>query len=273
MTAPAPTTATGTVAATDTAASPGAASASASVPKALYVYGIAPAGMRAPRSPGVDGAPVRLLTESGLCAAVSAAPPRIRPRRRDLLAHQAVLDELAAQGPVLPMRFAVLSPRTDTLLSQLRSDAVHLTEQLEGVRGCVELNVKGAVVPGHFADLVRRDDQLRNLALRTRRRPDYEANVRLGEAIALGVRREARRAAREVVDRLAPLAVRTVQGATDDEQVLSASFLLRADDEQRFREAVAARARACGDRLALSVTGPLPCYSFVDPRPSTPAGR
>lgn len=267
MTAPATTDST----AADTAVSP---DAPAPAPKAaLYVYGIAPAGIRAPRAPGVDGAPVRLLTESGLCAAVSDAPPRLRPRRRDLLAHQAVLAELAAQGPVLPMRFAVLSPRSDTLLSQLRSDTQHLTTQLEGVRGCVELNVKGTVVPGHFADLVRRDDRLRGLALRTRRRPDYEANVRLGEAIALGVRREARRAAREVVDRLAPLAVRTAGGTTDDEQVLSTSFLLRSADETRFREAVAALARTCGDRLALSVTGPLPCYSFVDPCPASPAGR
>ncbi|MFE2439191.1 GvpL/GvpF family gas vesicle protein [Streptomyces sp. NPDC059409] len=254
-------------------ADPASAPDSAAAPKALYVYGIAPAGIRAPRCRGVDGATVRLLTEAGLCAAVSAAPPRLRPRRRDLLAHQAVLDELAAQGPVLPMRFAVLSPRTDTLLAQLRTDAAHLAQQLDGVRGCLELNVKGTVVPGHFADLVRRDDKLRTLALRTRRRPDYEANVRLGEAIALGVRREARRAAREVVDLLAPLAVRTVQGTTDDEQVLSASFLLRSADETRFREAVAERARACGDRLALSVTGPLPCYSFVDPGPAAPTGR
>ncbi|MFJ8146476.1 GvpL/GvpF family gas vesicle protein [Streptomyces sp. NPDC096048] len=241
-------------------------------PEALYVYGITPAGARAPRFPGVGGASVRLLTESGLCAAVSAAPPRLRPRRRDLLAHQAVLDELAAQGPLLPMRFAVLSPRPDVLLSQLRADAVHLSRQLDEVQGCVELNVKGAVVPGHFADLVRRDEGLRNLALRTRRRPDYEANVRLGEAIARGVRREARRAAREVLDHLTPLAVRTVQGVTDDEQVLSASFLLRSADERRFRQAVDVLARDRGDRLALSVTGPLPCYSFVDSRPA-PAGR
>ncbi|WP_193777742.1 GvpL/GvpF family gas vesicle protein, partial [Streptomyces sp. E5N298] len=53
----------------------------------------------------------------------------------------------------------------------------------------------------------------------------------------------ARRAAREVLDRLAPLAVRTAGGTTDDEQVLSASFLLRSADEARFREAVAERAR------------------------------
>ncbi|MEV5810764.1 GvpL/GvpF family gas vesicle protein [Streptomyces mutabilis] len=266
MTAPATTTGL-----TPTGPTP-TATATAGTRKALYVYGITPAGVRAPRSPGVDGARVRLLTDSGLSAAVSSAPVRLRPRRRDLMAHQAVLDELAGQGPVLPMRFAVLSPRPDALLSQLRADAAHLTRQLDEVRGCVELNVKGTVVPGHFADLVRRDEGLRSLALRTRRRPDYEANVRLGEAIAQGVRREARRAAREVLDRLTPLAVRTVRGRTDDEQVLSASFLLRAADEGRFRQEVDALARDRGDRLALSVTGPLPCYSFVDAGP-VQAGR
>lgn len=239
---------------------------------ALYVYGITPAGVRPPRAQGVNGAPVRLLTESGLCAAVSAAPVRLRPRRRDLMAHQAVLEELMTQGPVLPMRFAVLSPEADVLCSELRTDAAHWAKQLDGVRGCVEMNVKGAAVPGYFAELVRRDENLRTLARRTRRRPDYEANVRLGEALARGVGREARRAAQEVLTHLAPLAVRTVRGPVDDEQVLSTSFLVRSADEPRFREAVAARAREVGDRLALSVTGPLPCYSFVDPRPA-PAGR
>ncbi|TQJ91617.1 GvpL/GvpF family gas vesicle protein [Streptomyces sp. SLBN-31] len=238
----------------------------------LYVYGIAPAGVEPPRAPGVGGAVVRLLTEAGLCAAVSDAPAHVRARRRDLMAHQSVLGELGAQGPVLPMRFAVLTPDAVTLRHQLRSDRAHLTAQLDGVRGCVEMNVKGAVVPGYFADLVRRDETLRALARRTRNRPGYEANVRLGEALAKGVAREARRAARDVLACLTPLAVRTAQGAVDDEQVLSTSFLVRSADEQRFRQAVDEQARGVGDRLALSMTGPLPCYSFVD-APSAPAGR
>ncbi|MFJ3334599.1 GvpL/GvpF family gas vesicle protein [Streptomyces sp. NPDC086766] len=238
----------------------------------LYVYGITHAGVRAPGTPGVGGAPVRLVTESGLCAAVSDPPEQVRARRRDLTAHQAVLDELAAQSPVLPMRFAVVSPGADTLRAQLRADRDRLSAQLETVRGCVEMNVKGSVVSGYFAELVRRDEKLRALAHQTRRRPDYEANVRLGEALARGVRREARHAAHEVLARLTPLAVRTAQGPLDDDLVLSASFLLNAADEERFRQVVAAQARAFGDRLALSVTGPLPCYSFVEAHPA-PAGR
>ncbi|MGW5174286.1 GvpL/GvpF family gas vesicle protein [Streptomyces sp. NPDC004082] len=235
---------------------------------ALYVYGIAPAPLRTPRTPGVGGAPVELLTESGLCAAVSAAPTQLRARRRDLMAHQAVLDELSAQAPVIPMQFAVLTRDADAIRDQLRTGRDHLSAQLDALKGRVEMNLKGATVPGYFARLVHQDEGLRTLARRTRRRPDYDANVRLGEAIARAVRQEAQRAAGEVLARLAPFAERTVQGTLGDTHVLSTSFLLRAADEKRFREAVAEQAHRFGDRLALSVTGPLPCYSFVDTAPA-----
>ncbi|MDH6224464.1 MULTISPECIES: GvpL/GvpF family gas vesicle protein [Streptomyces] len=239
---------------------------------ALYVYGIAPAGVRAPRAGGVDGAAVRLLTSSGLSAAVSAAPARVRARRRDLLAHQTVLGELARQAPVLPMRFAVLAGDEGTLVAYLREQRLHFEAQLHRIRGCVEMNVKGVTVPGCFEDLVHRDAKLRELARRTRRRPDYDANVRLGEALARAVTREGRRAAQEVRSRLVPLARRTAQGEVDDTVVLSASFLVPADAEHRFRRTVEEQARRHGARIALSLTGPLPCYSFVDaPTTAAPA--
>ncbi|MEU3556620.1 GvpL/GvpF family gas vesicle protein [Streptomyces fragilis] len=247
-----------------TVPSGGAPAAPPAAGGSLYVYGIAAAGVRAPRSRGVDGAAVRLLTSGSLSAAVSSAPAAIRARRRHLAAHQSVLDELARQGPVLPMRFAVLAHDEETLLSYLRDQRPRFEEQLERIRGCVEMNVKGHTVPGCFEDLVLRDEGLRELARRTRRRPDYDANVRLGEALARAVTREARLAAREVLDRLTPLARRTARGEVDDTVVLSASFLVPAEAEQRFRRAVEEQARRQGPRLALSLTGPLPCYSFVD---------
>lgn len=230
----------------------------------LYVYGIAAGKTAVPRSPGVGGATVRLVTGKNLCAAVSDAPEGLRARRRDLTAHQAVLDELAAHGPVLPMRFAAVVSGVDELRRQLRDRREHFVEQLEALRGCVEMNVKADSMSSFFEQLVRTEPELRTLARRTRQRPDYEANVRLGEALSQAVRREARRAADDVLAELTSLARRTAQGTVDGTQVLSASFLVRNEDQTRFRDAVERGARRYGDRLTLRVTGPLPCYSFVD---------
>jgi hypothetical protein len=235
------------------------------VPGTLHVYGITPAGVRTPRAPGVGGESVRLLTEAGLAAAVSAAPADSRARRRDLAAHQSVLAELGAHGPVLPMRFAVLAGDEAALRDHMRRRRAHIQEQFDTVRDCVEMNVRGEPAPDCLTELVRGDPALCALARTARDRPGYETSLRLGEAVAKAAGTEARRAAREVLSRLAPLARRTAQGTVDGSLVLSTSFLLPAAGEKKFRAVLAGQVRRHAGRLSLSVTGPLPCYSFVDP--------
>lgn len=81
-----------------------------------YVYGIIRSSH--PSLPEkLDGVgdpphPVRVLTQGGVAALVSDAPENLRPKRRDLLAHQNVLAEAGAQGTVLPLRFGGVSPTT-----------------------------------------------------------------------------------------------------------------------------------------------------------------
>ena len=88
-----------------------------------YVYGISasshpalPAGMAGVGDPPVT---VRVLKEQGLAAVVSDAPEGLRPKRRDLLAHQNVLAEAGAAGCVLPMRFGSVAPDDDSVTGVL----------------------------------------------------------------------------------------------------------------------------------------------------------
>ncbi len=81
-----------------------------------YVYGIT-AASHPPLPEGMGGVgdparPVRVLTEGELAAVVSDAPRGLRPKRRELLAHQNVLAEIGAGGCVLPMRFGSVAPTT-----------------------------------------------------------------------------------------------------------------------------------------------------------------
>ncbi len=229
----------------------------------VYVYACVRAGQPAPKCPGVGATAVRMLTAGDLAAAVSQAPPDLRARRRDLQAHQDVLSELGAGGAVLPMRFGVIAADEDAVRAGLTARRAEYAEQLATLDGRVEMNLKGTVVPDSFDDLVRADSRLRALALQARRNPGYQVNVQLGEAIAAGVQRRAERAADDVLARLTGLAERTVNGEMSGDTVLNASFLLAVDDIPGFRAAVTEEAQRHGRRLALSLTGPLPCYSFV----------
>ncbi|GAA2450352.1 GvpL/GvpF family gas vesicle protein [Streptomyces macrosporus] len=239
----------------------------------VYVYGVVRSDHPEPTGrPGVGSPPrpVRTLRTSGLAAVVSDAPEGLRARRRDLMAHQNLLLTLAADGPVLPMRFGVVAPDEDSLARRLEPPESRLAA-LERLEGRVEMNLKAMPAEDALEELVREDARVRRLREAARRAPGYEASVRLGEAVAAGLDRRAREAARRVVDDLSALADATAHGSRTPGCVANVSFLVPRVRLGRFADAVEELAVRHRHRVVLRPTGPLPCYSFVDdataPRP------
>ncbi|WP_343245209.1 GvpL/GvpF family gas vesicle protein [Streptomyces sp. SID14478] len=221
---------------------------------------------------GDHAAPVTVLVEGDLAAVVSPAAEKPRARRRDLRAHQDVLSALLAHGPVLPMRFGVIAPDEGSVRAEMGAQREQHRSALERLAGKAEWNVKGESVPEALPDLLREDAGLRALRASTRLRPGYEANVRLGEAVAAGLQRRAEEAAREVVSELSALATEVRAGGALTGGALNSSFLVAHGAEAAFRQAVHALAERHRGRIALTVTGPLPCYSFVTGE-AVPAGQ
>ncbi|CAM5249500.1 hypothetical protein STENM327S_08637 [Streptomyces tendae] len=111
-----------------------------------YVYGITAATHPSlPEGTGGVGDPpreVRILKEGELAAVVSDAPEGLRPKRRELLAHQNVLSEIGADGCVLPMRFGSVAPDDEAVTGVLAERAEHYAERLKALDGRVEYNIK-----------------------------------------------------------------------------------------------------------------------------------
>ncbi|MGW7274369.1 GvpL/GvpF family gas vesicle protein [Streptomyces sp. NPDC054864] len=236
-------------------------------PPGLYVYAITgpetAAHARHCRAVGDGNATVSVLGQDGLAAVVSRVAGRPRARRRDLSAHQAVLGVLAEHGPVLPMRFGVIAPDEEAVLTGLDSAREAHLAALTRLEGKAEWNLKGESVPEALPDLLREDAGLRALRETTRRRPGYEANVRLGEAVAGALQRRAEQAAADVVAELRPLAAEMREGRDGAAGAMNVSFLVPQSAETAFRRAVDLLATRCRGRITLTLTGPLPCYSFV----------
>ncbi|MEV5241095.1 GvpL/GvpF family gas vesicle protein [Streptomyces cinnamoneus] len=235
-----------------------------------YVYGITRAGHRdLPEDLtgiGDPPLPVRTVTGSGLAAVVSDCPRELRPKRRDLLAHQQVVTEIGRRAPVLPMRFGSVSDSDDEVRDVLAEHGGRYEKQLEELGGRVEYNVK--VVHREDAVLHRvlsEDAGLRTLAEANRAAGggSYEQRLRFGEMVAERVREREDRDAELVRETLAPLAERTRTGPENAGCFLSLSFLV---DESAARRLLAETGRLEKENphVALSVHGPLPPYSFVE---------
>ncbi|WP_129842515.1 GvpL/GvpF family gas vesicle protein [Streptomyces sp. RFCAC02] len=247
-------------------------------PPGLYVYGIVRPGHPLPDGTrGVGAPPARLRVVRGpgaLAAVVSRAPDDLLARRRDLIAHRNVLLALAADGPVVPMRFGVVAPDRATLAERLADGTAGHTGLLDRLDGRLEMNCKVFPVEDALADLLRTDGRLRRLREDARRRPGYETSVRLGEAASDALRRRASGAAARALRALGAYAEATAAGPEVPGCVGNTSFLVPRTAVAAFGSEAARWTEALAGHADLRVTGPLPCFSFVGPEASPlPAGQ
>ncbi|MFE0366499.1 MULTISPECIES: GvpL/GvpF family gas vesicle protein [Streptomyces] len=243
-----------------------------------YVYGITAARHPAlPEGTGGVGDPpreVRILKEGDLAAVVSDAPEGLRPKRRELLAHQNVLSEIGADGCVLPMRFGSVAPDDKAVTGVLAERAEHYAERLGALDGRVEYNIKANhVEEAVLHHVMAENPEIRALAESNRQAGGgtYETKIRLGEMVAAAVKGKEAEDATALERALEAAADAVSVGPESTGWLANVSFLVKRETADQFLAAVE-RARDRMPHLEVRVNGPLPPYSFVEPGPAEPAG-
>lgn len=114
---------------------------------------------------GLDGSTVYTIGDDAVAAIVSDLPnQRLRPERRRLAAHHAVLRELMADHTVLPMAFGILADGPEAVRRILRINHDAFAEQLDRVRGRVEMGMRVAWdVANIFEYMIGLHGELRSL--------------------------------------------------------------------------------------------------------------
>jgi hypothetical protein len=243
-----------------------------------YVYAVA-AGTHPALPEGMGGVgdparPVRILQEGELAALVSDAPEGLRPKRRDLLAHQNVLAEAGAAGAVLPMRFGSVAPDDDTVTGVLAERADHYKERLSALDGKVEYNIKAT----HQEEAVLHRVLSENPEIRAMTEANqqagggsHEQRLRLGEMVVAAVQAREAEDAAEVQRALEPVAAAVSAGPESTGWLVNVSFLVDREAAELFLTTVE-QVRRGHLHVELRVHGPLPPYSFVEPGPAEHAG-
>ena len=241
-----------------------------------YLYCLTPAapfteGTPALERAGIGGATPRVLRVADLAAIVSDSPyPHYDISRANLLAHEAVIEEVMARADVLPVRFGTVAESDAAIQDDLlRHAAAAVRQQLQRVRGCVELGVKALWHAERlFAEIAEGDAAIR--ALRDELAghdptATYYQQIQLGELVAGAIEQLRDWEADHLLGALAPLARETQTNPPQtDLMALNASFLVPRGVVGACGVRVEALRQAQRHRLIVKDAGPLPPYSFVD---------
>lgn len=236
---------------------------------AVYVYSITskdhPARLDGLTPVGGSDQPLRTVTSADLSAVVSESPEDLRPRRKDVLAHQAVQERLMADGAVLPLRFGFTAPDDDAVRAVLEDRAVEYQEKLKNLEGCAEYHLK---VSWDEDSLLRRildeNDEARRLNEQIRggtASPDMP--LMLGELIANEAEARQQALGAGIVEALRPFVRDDAATAPAGQDFLSVSFLVDDSKEEMFLATQLSLANQVGEECDFRLLGPLPPYSFV----------
>lgn len=238
---------------------------------ATYVYGLVAADTQLPdalHGLGPTGR-VSTITHGGLTAIVGDVP-QDRPlgQREDLIAHESVLDTVAATTTVLPMRFPSVVEADGVVEELLAPNEEFFSKVLDELAGRVQFALKGRYEQDVvLREIVEADPQIRQLQERVRAVPEdasYYDRVRLGELIVGALEQRREQDAERCYERLQPFVVRVAPhepGAP--EQLIDAAFLVDREQLQRFDDAVEELGRDLAGRARLRLIGPLAPYDFV----------
>ncbi|MBB2911608.1 hypothetical protein FHS43_002881 [Streptosporangium becharense] len=238
-----------------------------------YVYGIVPEDVElTPDTRGVGDPPGRVvLVRHGRIAALVSDVPTDRPLGRpdDLMAHQRLLDEAAAEVPVLPLRFGAVVTDTqavvDELLTPYHDEFLAALNELEGRAQYV---VKGRYVERTVLREAFEDDpeiaQLREEIRDRSEEETWDTRIRLGELIneAISARREADTGT--LAEALAPLCVTVViREPTHEYDAAHLALLAETRREPEIAQVLDTFAERWTDRVELRLLGPMAPYDFV----------
>lgn len=240
---------------------------------AQYVYGVVRAGDQPPSGArGLGDEPIQLVSSEGMAALTSDVPAEFLEAGRDeLMTHTRVLEEALQRGSVvLPMRFGVVMPDTESISSELlAAHREELQAQLAEMEGKVEINLKGIYDEQRIlAEIVRENPEIAELREALQGKPEeatYYERIRLGELVAQALEEKRAEAAPAIVESLRPQAIAAeVSEPVHERMAFNVSFLVDRARLEEFDRVVDEVGEREGGRIRFKYTGPLPPHSFVE---------
>jgi len=238
---------------------------------ALFVYAVV-TGERelADGLTGVDGAPLELVPYGSVAAVVSSMfADRPPGRRADLTAYSAVIEKLAQDGSVAPMRFGTVVPDHDVLVTDLLGPrADELAQQLAELEGRTQYHLRVTYVEESvLAEIAEADPRVRELREATRALPEDASvgdRIRLGELVTRSWEQWAQADADRILSELVPmLATYRVRREPGLSTVLDLALLVDDERSKEVEDRLEAMAAEAAGRIRFRLAGPMAPYDFV----------
>jgi hypothetical protein len=228
---------------------------------------------------GIGNGTVYSLCEGGAVAVVSDIhSPRVRPERRNLMAHRAVLAHLLEQGTVLPMRFGIIAANAKAVHALLAANAEAIEEQLQRVRGRVEMGLRVSWDVGNIYEyFVASHPVLREARDQLVQQGDNagrDEKIEVGRLFDRLVNDKRQEHADRVMEIMRDHCEEVVSNPPKkDKEVMNLACLVERDAQEEFEKGVFEASKLFNNDYLFDYNGPWAPHNFVDIDLETPSPK
>lgn len=219
---------------------------------------------------GLNGAVVHTISQGPISAVVSdLSAKKIRPERKNLAAHNAVIKRLMDEAPgVLPVKFGTLADSSRAVRDLLIANNDTLVMELDKVRGKIEMGLHVKLdVPNIFEYMVNSQPELSALRDRVygkQHGPSQMDQIELGSMFDRLLNKERERYTKAVVAVLGERCAEIKQNPPRDGEVMNLACLVDRDAQQEFEHGVCEAANLFDNDFSFDFNGPWAPHNFVN---------
>lgn len=219
---------------------------------------------------GINGGLVSVISMGQIGAAVSdIADRRIRPERKNMAAHNAVVKRLMEGSTILPVSFGTIASNSSAVRDILKKNKSGFAAQLKRFDGKIEMGLRiSLVVPNIFEYMVNSEPELatlRDKLLGGQRVPTHNDQIELGRTFDRLLSEARERYLDSIMAVLTPLTVDIKSNPPRNEsEIASLACLVIKSEQQRFEEGIQEAASLFDNNFSFDYNGPWALYNFVD---------
>jgi Gas vesicle synthesis protein GvpL/GvpF len=237
-----------------------------------YVYAVvADAAERTFDFAGIGGQPVYTIARDSVAAVASDIDEkRIRPERRHLAAHSAVLGKLLEhEHAVLPMRFGLIAAAPGEVMRLLARNHDVLIGQLRRIAGRVEMGLRVCWdVPNIFEYFVNTHPELKEMRdglFRGPGVPSHGDRIELGRLFEQLLNEERLAYTHTVEQALSGRCAEIKRNALRDErELMNLACLIEKERQREFENSVFEAAQRFDNNFAFDYNGPWAPHTFAE---------
>lgn len=218
----------------------------------------------------INGAAVYTIAQGPVLAVVSDInEKRLRPERKNLAAHNTVIKRLMEETTVLPVAFGTIAGSNQSLVKILKDNRATFVEQLDLVRGKVELGLRVVLdVPNIFAYMVGRHQELADLrdeVLGRQHGPSQNDKIEMGRLFDHLLQQDRELHAACAIEVLGSRCVDIKQNpCREEKEVMHLACLVDRCAMKEFEDGVFEAAKLFDNNFAFDFNGPWAPHHFVN---------